>query len=113
MYNADVTAVIESEGLSNFCELLLQDADELTTILNEITSKVNELKDYLTSDALVNINSEYDEIKKYYNIIKQNIVSYTEDFIDVKNIIEEGMKVVSVKFENEKEEFLKQSREVK
>lgn len=61
-------------------------ADRINRVLNEIQELVNISSMYANSESNSTFRKQFKEIEKNYQTVNQNILSYAKDFIKVKQI---------------------------
>lgn len=113
MTNRDVSSAIRESDLDNLIISIMDTADDLSIIFDKINKEVFELQEYFKCDAMDSILNEYDEIKSNYSIIHDNILTYSDDLIDVKNKIKSGLEKMTNTVNSYIQEFQDHIREVK
>lgn len=113
MPSQEIASAINEEDLDNFILSIMDAADDISTIFEKIDNEVSRLSEYLKSEALKNILNEYNEIKSNYAIIHDNILTYSDDLIDVKNNMKNGIKNITLKVNIFTEELQDKKKEVK
>lgn len=108
-----VASAIRESDLDNLIISIMDTADNVSTVFDEISKKVSDLEEYFKCDAIQSILNEYNELKSNYNIIHDNIITYADDLIDVKNNMKSGMKEIVIKVNTYTKEFQDKLREVK
>jgi len=108
----DIYAAAKSEELSALSMYLIDIADEITIIFDEIDKQAEQLNKYLKCEAIAQIMNEYNRIKANYAIVHNNINTYSEDLIKVNNNLEKGMNDIRIDYEKQTEEFQKNNKEV-
>lgn len=111
--NEELSSAIRETDLDNLIISIMDTADNLSTVFDEISEKVSDLEEYFKCDAIQSILNEYNEIKSNYNIIHDNIITYSDDLIDVKNNMKSGMKEIAHIVNIYTQEFQDKTREVK
>ena len=99
----EVFLTINDEELSNLCLEIDKYSDNIALIFNQIDDEMNNLKDSYKANSSIAIINYYNELKKNYSIIKNNINSYAEDLRDLSIKVKSGFKDVAlfVRSENE------------
>ena len=82
-------------------ELAIDIIDFNDEIFNSVDSKMSELKAYYDCSKYYSLVNSYNEFKKNYSIVKQNIVTYSDDLIAVINKFKSGDNDVSVLVESD------------
>ncbi|MBQ8131298.1 MAG: hypothetical protein IJ193_02275 [Bacilli bacterium] len=59
--------------------------ERLNTILNNISTEINNTSNCLECEAVNELKRKYEEQKAYFSIFSSRLVSYTEKLLDVKN----------------------------
>ncbi len=93
-YNDNGFAINEDE-LSELAIDIVDFNDDLAELFNSIDSKMSELKSYYDCSKYYSLLSSYNEFKKNYSVVKQNITTYSDDLIAVINKFKSGDKDVS------------------
>lgn len=109
----EIASAIKSDELSELSISMIDIADNISSIFEEIDKKVNELNEYLQCDALSKIIEEYELLKENYKIIHSNVITYSDDLIDVNNNMQTGMKEIKFDFQRETAEFQSKNKGVK
>lgn len=109
----EVASAIKSEELSELSISIIDIADNILSVFEDIDKKVNELSEYLKCDAVSTVIEEYGLLKENYKIIHHNIITYSDDLIDVNNNMQTGMKEIKYDFQRETEEFQTKNKGVK
>jgi hypothetical protein len=76
---------VKDEDLSSFAMDILSFSDEVSKIFSSIDSKMNELKNYFSGARYDNLMSAYNSFKPNYSIVKDDIISYSDDLITLIN----------------------------
>lgn len=113
MPSQEIASAINEEDLDNFILSIMDTADEILNIFEKIDNEIFRLSEYLKSEALKNILNEYNEIKSNYAIIRDNILTYSDDLIDVKNNMKNGIKDITLKINIFTKELQDEKKEVK
>lgn len=87
---------INEEELSELAIEIIDFNDEIAELFNSVDSKISELKSYYDCSKYYTLSNSYNEFKKNYSIVKQNITSYSDDLIAVINRFKAGDKDVSL-----------------
>lgn len=90
---------INEEELSELAIDIIDFNDELADLFSSIDGKISELKNFYNCSKYYPFLNSYNEFKKNYSIVKQNIVSYSDDLIAVINTFRTGDKDVSLALE--------------
>jgi hypothetical protein len=92
---------IREDELSELAIDIIDFNDEIAEIFNSVDSKMSELKAYYDCSKYYSLVNSYNEFKKNYSIVKQNIVTYSDDLIAVINKFKSGDNDVSVLVEGD------------
>lgn len=92
---------INEEELSELAIDIIDFNDEIAELFSSIDSKMAELKSYYDCSKYHALLSSYNDFKKNYSVVKQNITTYSDDLIAVINKFKSGDKDVSFVVEND------------
>lgn len=100
--NGDVSGIKENT-LDKLVIDICDKADTLKTLFNSIDDEFNKTLSNVNCSASSQFFTVYDEMKKNYQIIGANILSYSMDYAKVKNsYVEKNIEVVNqIKFFSE------------
>lgn len=87
-------------------------ADEISIIFDGIDNSVDTIKEYLSCEANKNIENKYQEIRKNYQVIKNNIISYSSDLVSLNAKMHDGEKYLINKFNAKTAEINAKKKEV-
>ena len=87
---------INEDELSELAIDIVDFNDEIAELFNSIDRKMSELKSYYDCSKYYSLINSYNESKKNYGIVKQNITTYSDDLIAVINRFKTGDKDVSL-----------------
>lgn len=87
---------INEEELSELAIDIIDFNDEIAELFSSIDGKMSELKSYFDCSKYYTLLNSYNEFKKNYAVVKQNILTYSDDLIAVINKYKSGDKDVSL-----------------
>lgn len=87
---------INEEELSELAIDIIDFNDEIAELFSSIDGKMSELKSYFDCSKYYTLLNSYNEFKKNYAVVKQNILTYSDDLIAVINKFKSGDKDVSL-----------------
>ncbi len=91
----DVELAINEEDLSTLAMDILTISEDVTDIFSKIDAKMDSLKNCYESDEYSALMTKYRDFKKNYSIVKDNIVSYSDDLIAVINKVRTGDRTIA------------------
>lgn len=96
----NVVAGINEEDLSSLSLEVLDYADRISEIFDRIDSCMDKLPNYYQGLPCQELIDFYNELSPYYSIIKDNIISYSEDFIKLIKKMQDNDKCLVTLFQN-------------
>lgn len=93
--NEDHALAIKEDELSDLAMDILTLSEEVTDIFSKVDSKMESLKSCYEADEYASLMSKYRDFKKNYTIVKDNIVTYSDDLISVINKVRAGDKKIA------------------
>ena len=96
----DVLVGINEDDLGNLSLEVLDYVDRISDIFDKIDANIDLLKQQYQGEPCDDIVNFYNELTPYYSIIKENIISYSDDFIELINKMRENDKYLTTLFEN-------------
>lgn len=96
----DVVAGINEDELSNLSLEVLDYADRISEIFDKIDAFMDRLPSYYQGESCSALINYYKELTPYYSIIKNNIVSYSDDFIELIRKMQDNDKYLVTLFQN-------------
>ena len=103
---------IREEDLLSLCDEILKNADSIYEKFNQIDNKFEEIKEYYSSSSLDTLMSKYQNFKKNYSIIKNNIISYSEDLNELIIKLKSGLQEVATKYDQYSEDIKSKKKAV-
>lgn len=94
----NVVAGINEEELGNLSMEILNYADDISDIFSRIDSCISKLPSSYDCDVKTKIMNSYDVIKDNYKVVKSNIISYSDDLIELIQKMKEGDEYISNMF---------------
>ena len=76
---------VKDEDLSSFAMDILSFSDDISEIFSSLDSKMNELKTYFSGSRYDKLMSAYNAYKPSFGIVKDDIISYSDDLIALVN----------------------------
>lgn len=86
----DVVAGINEDDLSNLSFEVLDYADRISEIFDKLDACMDRLPNHYQGIPCNDIINLYNELVPYYSIIKENIISYSDDFIELIKKMQEN-----------------------
>lgn len=96
----DIVVGINEEDLSSLSLEVLDYADRISEILNKIDDRMDKLNHYYQGLPATNIINFYNELKPYYATIKENIISYSDDLMELIRKMQDNDKYLTTLFQN-------------
>ncbi len=93
--NEDVELAIREDDLADLAMEILTISEDVTDIFSKVDSKMDSLKNCYEADEYNSLMAKYREFKKNYTVVKDNIVSYSDDLISVINKVRAGDKSIA------------------
>ena len=91
----DIALAIREDDLSDLAMDILTISEEVTEIFSKVDSKMDSLKNCYEADEYNMLMVKYRDFKKNYSVVKDNIVSYSDDLISVINKVRAGDKNIA------------------
>ena len=86
----DVRLTIKEDDLSDFAMDLLTTSENVSDLFSSVDLKMQTLKNYFDGSKYDSLMASYREFRKNYAVVKNNIVSYSDDLIAVINKVRAG-----------------------
>ena len=96
----DVVAGINEDELSLLSLEILDYSDRITEIFDKIDSCMDRLPNYYQGTPCVALMNYYKQLTTYYSIIRDNIVTYSDDLIALIKKMQENDKFLTTLFQN-------------
>lgn len=90
---------INEDEVGNLSIEILDYADNISELFNKIDLCMDRLPNYYKGDACSSILQYYRDLAAYYPIIKNNIVSYSDDLIELVKKVQDGDKEITKLFQ--------------
>ena len=108
----NIVVGINHEELSNLCLEIIDYADDTSEIFDKMNNCIDKLSSYCDGDHINKIMSNYRQLSVYFPIIKDNIVSYSDDLIALIKKMQENDKYLSTLFQNYSDEIVSKTRSI-
>lgn len=108
----DIVLAIQEEELGNFAMDLLNTSDLIADVFNNIDAKMAELGTYYEAPEYKSLMNVYTEFKKNYAVVKNNVISYSDDLIAVVNKVQAGDKKLALLIEDLTKDTLRKAKEI-
>ena len=96
----DIVSGINEDELSNLSLEVTDYADRISEIFDKIDSYMDKLPNYYQGTSCSSLIEYYSELSSYYSIIKGNINSYSDDFIELIKKMQENDTYLATLFQN-------------
>ena len=110
--NDDGMLAINDNELGEFTVGLMDYSDELGEIFAKIDSKMNELNKYFGGRAASDLQAQYKSFRENYQVIRNNIISYSDDLISLITQFHEGSTTIALKVDKAADEVLQESQKI-
>lgn len=107
----DIVLAIQEE-LGNFAIDLLNTSDLIADVFNNIDAKMAELGTYYEASEYKSLMNTYTEFKKNYTVVKNNVISYSDDLIVVVNKVQAGDTKLALLIEDLTKDTLRKAKEI-
>lgn len=87
---SNVINQINQDELEQLAIELIDYADDIGDLFNQINQKMSLINSYLSGDSLAQINNNYSFFKNNFKIAKENILSYSNDLIALIQKMKDG-----------------------
>ena len=95
----DIIAGINEEDLSNLSFEVLDYADRISEIFDKLNACMDRLPNHYQGIPCNDIMNLYNKLVPYYSIIKENIISYSDDFIELIKKMQENDNYLTTLFQ--------------
>ncbi len=96
----DAVAGINEDELSSLSLEVLDYADRISEIFDKIDACMNKLPNHYQGSPCSKLIDYYNNLKIYYPVIKNNIISYSDDFIALIKKMQDNDKTLVTLFQN-------------
>ena len=96
--DTEVVAWIREEELGMLAMEIANDADKISEVFSKIDACMGKVSAYYSGAPSKKILQRYDELKANYPVMKENIVSYSEDLITLISKMRENDKYLASLF---------------
>lgn len=104
---------IKDDELGDFAMDILNLSDDVSDLFSSIDSKMESLKNYFDCSQYNNLMSSYRAFRKNYSVVKNSLVSYSDDLIAIVNKAHEGDSKLALIFNQASEDTLKKAQNVR
>lgn len=111
--NTDISQGYNDGSIDSEILYLNNIIDEITKNLNDIDMIIYNLDSYLEGEILDSIKKKYDEFRKQYEILKDNLNSYPQDLMNVKAGLKWEESSVINKFNEYTQDIRTQTKDIK
>lgn len=94
--NTDFLGGIKEEELSSLSMEVLDYSERIAEIFGKIDTKFQLIDEYYESPSYVKFKEAYSSFRLNYQVVKNNIVSYSDDLIRLISKMKEGLDEVIV-----------------
>lgn len=106
----DLFIAIKEDELGEIAIDFMNFNDELSELFSSIDSKMFELKSAFNSKEYQSLLNQYNEFKKNYSVVKNNINSYSDDLVAVINKMRTGDSNITSLLETKSDDVLEQAK---
>lgn len=86
----DIVIAINEEDLGQFAMDILTLSEDISDLFSSIDTKMNNLKTYFDCEEYQKLMNFYASIHRNYSVVKNSLVSYSDDLIAVINKVKAG-----------------------
>ncbi len=108
----DIVAAINEDDLTSLSLEILDYADRISEIFDKIDSCMEKLPNNYQGQSCTEIINYYKELAAFYPIVKENIRSYSDDFITLIKKMESNDKYLVTLFQNYTDETIKKVKSI-
>lgn len=108
----NLIAGINEEDLGNLSIEVIDYADRISEIFDKIDACMEKLPNYYKGIPSDRITEYYNNLKPYYGIIKENIITYSDDFIELIKKMQENDKFLSTLFQKNTDETINKIKSI-
>lgn len=109
---SDISLNVNENDLSQFSMDLLTISEDVSDIFTSIDSKIESLNSYFSGKQYDKLMNKYRVLRKNYSIVKDTIVSYSDDLICLVNKVRSGDKHIALIIEDATVENLNKAKNV-
>lgn len=103
---------INEDELSNLSLEVLDYADRISEIFDKIDVCMDKLSNHYQGSSCSSLVNIYNELTPYYSIIKDNIISYSDDFIELIKKMQDNDKYLTTLFQNYTDDTLNKIKSI-
>ena len=108
----DVLYGINEDELNNLSLEIIDYADRISEIFDRITDCVDRIHSQYDGEPVNKIISNYQNLAEYYPIIKGNIISYSDDLIELIKKLNENDKYFTTLFQEYTDETINKKKSI-
>lgn len=108
----DLISGINEDELGSLSLEVLDYSDRISEIFDKIDDCMEKLPNYYQGQSCKEIINLYEELRLYYPTIKENIISYSEDFIQLIKKMQENDKYLVTLFQNYTDETINKIKSI-
>ena len=108
----NIQLAINEEDLSAFAMDLLTISEDISDMFSSIDNKMENLKNYFDGSKYDHLMSSYRTFRKNYSIVKNDIVSYSDDLIALINKVRKGDKDIAFLISQITDDTSKKAKEI-
>ena len=108
----NIFLAMKEEDIHEFCVKILECADNISLIFTNIDKQMNYLNDKFTFPSKYNIMVKYNSLRENFDLIHNNLISYSEDFANLQLKADCGKKEIQGFINNATDALEEKSKEV-
>lgn len=109
----DIVAGINEDELSNLSLEILDYVDRISSIFDKIDLCMEKLPNHYQGEPSDAIIRYYNELTPYYGVIKDNLRSYSDDFMELIKKMQDNDKYLVTLFQNYTDETRNKIKSIK
>ncbi|MBQ6841579.1 MAG: hypothetical protein IJO63_05670 [Bacilli bacterium] len=109
----DVVTGINEEELKELCLEVMDYSERIMGIFDKVDEEFELLKGNMVCNSYDQLMNSYRTFRANYLVVKNNINSYSDDFIALIQKLQENAKYLSTMFVNATEDMLLKAKQVK
>ena len=110
--DGDSMLAINDNELGEFTVGLMDYSDELGEIFTKVDSKMSELTKYFGGKAATDLQAQYKSFRENYQIVRNNVISYSDDLISLITQFHEGSRTIALQVNKAADEVLQESQKI-
>lgn len=108
----DVLVGINEEEVSNLSLEIIDYADKISEIFDKITDCVDRIHSQYDGEPVSKIINSYQSLAEYYPVMKDNIISYSDDLIALIKKVKENDKYLVTLFQEYTDETINKKKSI-